>query len=221
MGQAARSDGCTLVGRAAQSLDGFIATRTGASHWIGGADDILHTHRLRALCDAVVVGAGTVRADDPLLTTRACEGPSPVRVVIDPERRLGTGYRVFAGDAPTLLLAATDGAAMHGAAEVEVLARDADGLLPPAAIRTALARRGLRRVLLEGGGRTVSRFLLCGALDRLHVTVAPVLLGAGVPAFVLPSAAEPAAGLRFAWNAYRLGGDLLLDIPLPQLGRPA
>jgi riboflavin-specific deaminase-like protein len=223
LGPPARSDGCTLIGRAAQSLDGYIATRTGASRWIGGAEDILHTHRLRALCDAVMVGAGTVRADDPLLTTRACDGPSPVRVVLDPDRRLDAGHRLFAGGAPTVLLAAADGDRTHGAAEVEVLARDADGLISPGAIRAALARRGLRRVLLEGGGRTVSRFLLAGALDRLHVTIAPLLLGDGIPAFVLPPASDPSAGLRFAWTAYRLGADLLLDIPLRQSdpARPA
>ena len=82
------ADGCYVLGRIAQSLDGRIATASGASHWISGQEDIVHTHRLRALFDAVVVGAGTVRADDPQLTTREVEGPSPVRVVLDTDRRL-------------------------------------------------------------------------------------------------------------------------------------
>src|SRR5450759_6040292 len=76
-------DGCFVLGRIVQTLDGRIATADGTSFWIGGQQDILHTHRLRALSDAVVVGAGTVRADDPLLTTRHCAGPSPVRVIVD------------------------------------------------------------------------------------------------------------------------------------------
>ena len=76
--------------------------------WISGAADLLHTHRLRALFDAVLVGAGTVRADDPLLTTRRCRGPSPVRVIIDTERRLGPHYQVFRGGPATLLLCAED-----------------------------------------------------------------------------------------------------------------
>ena len=88
-------DGCYVLGRLAQSLDGRIATVSGASHWISGQQDIVHTHRLRALFDAVVIGAGTVRADDPQLTTREVEGPSPVRVVLDTNRRLDARYRVF------------------------------------------------------------------------------------------------------------------------------
>src|SRR5215210_2682039 len=82
---ASAADGCVVVGRLAQTLDGRIATLSGSSQWIGGRGDILHTHRLRALCHAVVVGAGTVRQDDPSLTTRECQGPSPVRVVLDME----------------------------------------------------------------------------------------------------------------------------------------
>src|SRR3954465_9576147 len=88
--------GCSFVlGRVAQSLDGYIATRGGESVWISGPDDLRHTHQLRALCDAVVVGATTIRADNPRLTTRLVEGPSPVRVVLDPDCRLDDCYRVF------------------------------------------------------------------------------------------------------------------------------
>src|ERR1700684_864261 len=101
---------CFVLGRVGESLDGYIATREGESVWISGPDDLRHTHRLRALCDAVVVGARTIRADNPLLTTRLVEGPSPVRVVLDRECRLDETYRVF-GDGPrTLLLCAPDAA---------------------------------------------------------------------------------------------------------------
>src|SRR5579872_7017708 len=159
------ADGCFVLGRIAQSLDGRIATESGASFWIGGPGDILHTHRLRALSDAVVVGAGTVQADDPLLTTRHCPGASPVRVVIDTARRLGAQHRVFQEGPPTLLLCAADapGPARLGAAEVVPLARHGT-TLDPAAILAALAARGLKRIFVEGGGVTVSRFLAAGAL---------------------------------------------------------
>jgi len=73
------NDTSFVLGRLAQSLDGFIASRSGASRWISGGADLLHTHRLRALSDAVVVGASTIRADDPQLTTRRVAGASPVR----------------------------------------------------------------------------------------------------------------------------------------------
>jgi diaminohydroxyphosphoribosylaminopyrimidine deaminase / 5-amino-6-(5-phosphoribosylamino)uracil reductase len=207
--------GCFVLGRIAQSLDGRIAMASGASHWISGQEDIVHTHRLRALFDAVVVGAGTIRADDPLLTTRECEGPSPVRVVLDTDRRLDARYRVFREPPDTLLLCALDagGEDCIGLAPVVRLSRAREGL-DIAAVLAALAARGLRRVLVEGGGITVSRFLAAGALDRLHVTIAPLLIGSGIPAFTLPEAATLKESLRFAWSVHRVGADLLVDIPL-------
>ncbi|MFT8245678.1 RibD family protein [Roseomonas sp. BN140053] len=208
-------DGCLVLGRLAQTLDGRIATAGGHSQWIGGQGDIRHTHRLRALFDAVLVGAGTVAADDPRLTTREARGPDPVRVVLDPERRLPAHHRVFCGGPPTLLCCAADapGAEQHGTAEVLRLPRDAGGVSLPALLR-ALAARGLRRVFVEGGGVTVSRFLAAGLLDRLHLTVAPVILGSGRPAFVLPEAMCIADGMRFGWTVHPLGDDVLFDIPL-------
>jgi riboflavin-specific deaminase-like protein len=218
-------DGCFVIGRLAQSLDGRIATRSGASFWISGPSDVMHTHRLRALFDAVVVGAATVRHDDPRLTTRLCAGPSPVRVVLDAERSLSARHRVFAGNGPPTLLCVaedTDGDASLGAAEPLRLPRapQGGGLSVPALL-AALAARGLRRVFVEGGGVTVSRFLAAGALDRLHVTVAPLLLGAGIPGFTLPCPGRPADGLKLSWQLHRLGADLLFDIPLHRERPPA
>jgi riboflavin-specific deaminase-like protein len=209
-----------VLGRIAQTLDGRIATANGASFWISGKQDILHSHRLRALFDAVVVGAGTVHADDPLLTTRHCAGPSPVRVVIDPERRLGPQYRVFRAAPPTLLLCADDveGPAGIGTAEVVRIPRTSEGL-DCHAIIAALAARGLRRIFIEGGGVTVSRFLAAGALDRLHVTVAPLLLGAGISSFTLPNVQRPEDGMRLDWATHRLGEDILFDIALQRARR--
>jgi diaminohydroxyphosphoribosylaminopyrimidine deaminase / 5-amino-6-(5-phosphoribosylamino)uracil reductase len=214
-----------VLGRIAQSLDGRIATTSGASRWISGPDDIVHTHRLRALFDAVVVGCGTVRADDPLLTTRAVEGPSPVRVVLDPRRRLDARYQLFQDGPETLVLCAEDapGPDRLGHANVVRLPCSGDTFCPdailtlcPSAILATLAAHGLHRVFVEGGGVTVSRFLAAGVLDRLHVTIAPLLLGDGVPAFWLPPAASLAEALRFDWTVHRMGADLLLDIPLPR-----
>ncbi len=203
-----------VVGRLAQSLDGRIAAANGASQWIGGAEDILHTHRLRALCHAVVVGAGTIAADDPLLTTRKTEGPDPLRVVIDPARRLGEGYRVFSAGPPTLLATAADGPARHGKAEVLLLPPHPVAGCDLAALLAALVARGLTRVFVEGGGVTVSRFLMAGLLDRLHVTVAPLILGSGRPAFVLPEVTRIDDGLRRPWAVHPLGEDILVDMAL-------
>jgi diaminohydroxyphosphoribosylaminopyrimidine deaminase / 5-amino-6-(5-phosphoribosylamino)uracil reductase len=208
-------DGCFVLGRIAQSLDGRIATASGESRWISGEADLEHTHRLRALSDAVLVGASTVRADDPQLTTRAVEGPSPVRVILDPARRLDERYRVFGEGPPTLLACAAGilGPERLGQAEVLPIAMGGGGIDLRALLAT-LAGRGLRRIFVEGGGTTVSRFLVAGFVDRLHVTIAPLLIGGGIPAFTFPRKDMLADGMRFDWSVHRLGDDLLVDIPL-------
>lgn len=197
----------------AQTLDGRIALRSGQSKFISGQDDLIHTHRLRALSDALIVGRRTIEEDDPQLTTRLCDGPSPVRVVIDPLRRLGERHHVFEDGRPTLLLcddAAARLSPRHGCAEVVGIA-PVDGALPVPAILAALRSRGLGRVFLEGGGVTVSRFLQARALHRLQLTVAPRLFGSGIPSISLPEIAELRCSLSLAWRTFRLGQDVLFD----------
>jgi riboflavin-specific deaminase-like protein len=176
---------------------------------------------MRALCDAVVIGAGTVRADDPQLTTREVQGPSPVRVVLDTDRRLDARYRVFRDGPETLLLCAHDapGEDHLGHAPVLRLPRSGKGLAI-VAVLASLAERGLRRLVVEGGGITLSRFLAAGALDRLHVTIAPLLIGSGIPAFTLPEAATLTEVMRFEWSVHHIGADLLVDIPLSRARPP-
>jgi riboflavin biosynthesis pyrimidine reductase len=132
---------------------------------------------------------------------------------------------VFGGDGPpTLVFVAEDtvGPQRLGAAEVARLPRAADGTgISPSALLASLAARGLRRVFVEGGGVTVSRFLAAGTLDRLHVTVAPLLLGAGIPGFTLPGPDQPADGMKLSWTLHHLGDDLLFDIPLHRARPPA
>lgn len=203
-----------VVAHLGQSLDGFIATRSGESRFVTGQANLLHLHRLRALCDAVVVGAGTVAADDPRLTTRLVAGPNPLRVVVDPRRRLSTGYRVFRDDAsPSLVACAAALAApgeRHGQAEVlGVPARD--GALDLRALLAALERRGCSAVFVEGGGVTVSAFVAAGLVDRLHLAVAPLLLGDGRPGLrASANGSLPGLGLG-APRVFRTGDDVLLE----------
>jgi diaminohydroxyphosphoribosylaminopyrimidine deaminase / 5-amino-6-(5-phosphoribosylamino)uracil reductase len=206
-----------VVAHLGQSLDGRIAAANGASRWVTGEQDIIHNHRMRALFDAVVVGAGTVAHDDPQLTVRAVQGPDPVRVVLDPGRRLGADYRVFNdGDAPTLLLCAAKLAKpgeRQGQAEVLGVA-SLDHSLCPHAVLDCLAGRGLARVFVEGGGVTVSHFLAAGCLHRLQITIAPLILGSGRPSITLPEIEQLSAGLRPAVRRYELGADVLFDCRL-------
>ncbi|WP_290659093.1 RibD family protein [Aquabacterium sp.] len=211
---AKRRQGSFVVGHLAQSLDGRIATTCGVSRWISGQEDLLHTHRMRAIADAVIVGANTVLHDDPQLTVRLCSGNNPVRVVLDPEHRLDRRQRVFLDDsAPTLLLVAADRAGAErqwGQAEVIPVPRGQQGL-DPFEIRRILALRGLSWLFVEGGGITVSRFLAAGALDRLQITVAPVILGSGRPSLVLPEIHDLTHSLRPRTRRFQLGEDTMIE----------
>ncbi len=210
----ARRAGPFVVGHLAQSLDGRIATLCGVSRWLSGAEDLLHTHRMRALCEAVVVGVTTVLLDDPQLTVRRCAGPNPVRVVIDPDRRLDGSQRLFHDEsAPTLLLCGADRAVKGerlGLAEVVPVVREDCGLSPREICRV-LALRGLGSLLIEGGGITVSRFLAAGALNRLQITIAPVILGSGRPAIVLPTITDLNNSLRPRTRRVMMGADVMIE----------
>lgn len=208
------------IGQAGQSLDGRIATESGQSHYVTGTADILRLHRLRALVDAVVVGAGTVAADNPRLTVRGPTGSNPVRVILDPTSRLNRRAHVFSdGAARTISIgrrtpAHTTPSTPTGTETIALPVSEPGGAFDPHMILDALHRLGLRRVLVEGGGKTVSAFLQAGALTRLHVTVAPLLIGSGRPAFSLLPVASLSDALRPTCRHFRLGEDVLFDMDL-------
>ena len=214
------SRGDTLViGQLGQSLDGRIATDNGISHYINGEAARIHLHRLRAIVDAVVIGVGTLNADDPQLTVRHVEGRNPVRVLLDPEGRANPESRVFhEGLAHVEHVSAgragAGGARTPAGAEVLVLPRHAQYGFDPATLLEALAARGLGRVLVEGGGLTVSRFLQAGALHRLHLMVAPMLIGSGRLGVCLPPITSLDAALRPACRVFACGADRLFDLAL-------
>lgn len=199
-----------VLGHLGQSLDGRIATASGHSAGVTGPSNIRHLHRLRALADAVLVGSGTVRHDDPRLTTRLVPGPSPVRVVLDGRRRLDDRYGLFRGGPPTLVLcteAAFDQERL-GEAEVVPVPCEGEGCGPEAVI-AALAARGLDHIFIEGGGETVSRFLHADALDILQICISPVVIGEGRPGLVGPAIARMEEALRLDGVAIPMGADML------------
>jgi len=206
-----------VIGQLGQSLDGRIATETGESHFVTGAKDIERLHRLRALVDVVIVGATTVAQDDPRLTVRLVEGASPVRVVLDPSEQLDAGRRVFS-EPSTRTFVVRRGARIVTSEEalgdgLEVRWSEPDGF-DLVALLGQLRGRGLRRVLVEGGGVTVSRFLQAGLLDRLHLTVAPIVIGSGRPSITLAPIASLDRALRPASRRFMLGEDVLFDLDL-------
>jgi diaminohydroxyphosphoribosylaminopyrimidine deaminase/5-amino-6-(5-phosphoribosylamino)uracil reductase len=208
-------DDLVIVGQLGQSLDGRVATESGHSKYINGPAGLVHLHRLRALVDTVVVGVGTAIADDPQLTVRRVAGPQPARVVIDPKGRLGADARMFADNGVRRLLITEQGTRCRPPSGVEVVTLPtADGQFAPAAILAALAGCGMRRILIEGGADTVSRFMAAGCLDRLHVMVAPIILGAGGPGLILPALDRADQAPRMPVRVHKFEDDVLFDCDL-------
>lgn len=176
--------------KCAATLDGRVAAADGTSRWITGPAARADAHRLRAECDAILVGTGTALADDPRLTVRVPGAPpahrQPLRVVLG-RRPLPPGARLLDGSAETLLIADRD----------------------PAGALKLLYDRGVRHVLVEGGPTVAGAFVAAGLVDRVVGYLAPALLGAGPPALGdagLPTLAA-ARRLRFD-DVVRVGPDL-------------
>ena len=206
-----------VILKMAQTLDGKIASRTGASRWITGPRARGMVHRLRAASDAVLVGAETVRRDNPLLTAHGA-GPDPVRVVLSSSLKLSAASKVFGPEAPAWVLAP------QGAAPLKIRALEKAGVqvirvpgggkdvdLHQALL--ALGRRGITQLLVEGGGNVAACFLSAGLVDEVYLFVAPFFLGGknALTSIEGTGWATPAQGLRLK-NAKitRLGEDWLM-----------
>ena len=164
-----------VTAKFAMSLDGKIATRRGESRWISGEESRAQSHRLRQMNDAILVGVGTVIADDPLLTSRANGGESrqPLRIVLDSHLRIPAGARVVG---PNTLIASTESGRL-GAAEVLRLPATPAGRVELPALLAELGRRGILSVLVEGGAEVLGAFFSEGLVDKVYAYIAPVLIG--------------------------------------------
>ena len=207
-------DELVVIAQIGQSLDGRIATHSGHSHYINGIAGRAHLHRLRALVDAVVVGVGTVVADDPQLTVRLVPGPNPARVVLDPRGRLPVQARVLSEDGSRRVVVTTTPRPTLPAGIEMMLLQAPDGRIAPATILRGLAQRGFRRILIEGGAATVSGFLAAGCLDRLHVLVAPMIIGAGRSGLALPPIDRIDGALRPPTRVHLIDNEVLFDCDL-------
>jgi GTP cyclohydrolase II len=209
-----------VIAQLGQSLDGFIATRTGDSQFVTGTEDRVRLHRMRALVDAVVIGANTVISDDCRLTVRDCPGDNPVRVLIDPRGRIPRDAKVLREEhAPTLWVVGPDAEVLDGMpSHVDVVRLPRAGHADPGEVLALLAERGLTRVLVEGGGRLVSSFIAAGVVHRLYLTTAAVLIGDGVPGLRFDGTDTLRDALRGPARHFRLGSDLCTEVVLDQAG---
>ena len=206
--------------KAAISLDGKVAASSGEARWISSEPSRRRVHRMRAAADAVMVGAATVRRDDPELTVRLCAGRSPTRVVVSRSGDLPLDARLVrsARDMRTLLLASAV-SSPHRAALMAAGVEVVD--LPGGRLRgglEALARRGMLDVLFEGGPTLAASLLGDGLLDRLTLFVSPLLVGRGAPDLL---AAPAVSAIAEAWHARdvvwrHVGDDMMMTARLEE-----
>ena len=210
------SEGRPLVAlKIAQSADGYVADGQGNSRWITSERARAHGHLLRARYDAIVVGLGTVRTDDPMLTCRlpGLERRSPLRVVFDTHLQLSPQSQLVrsAKDHPTIVFTTREAPLDALGVEVEAVAADEHGRPDVLAVLRTLGQRGITRLLVEGGPTLQGSFLARGLVDVIHLYRAPLLLGAGGKPAISPLAAwtlNAAPRLRLI-ERLTLGPDLL------------
>jgi len=201
-----------LALKTASSLDGRIATASGSSQWITGPAARRAVHGLRSRYDAVLVGSGTLRADDPQLTARFRGARQPVRVALDARMECPADARILSDEAPTWLVAGPGAPDPPGGAEALVVPVTEDGgRLDLKAMLEALWARDIVSVLCEGGGILAGALLAAGLVDRLYAFVAPVFLGAdGAPMVAMNGPDQPGDGLRLHGVRRQFYGDDVL-----------
>jgi diaminohydroxyphosphoribosylaminopyrimidine deaminase / 5-amino-6-(5-phosphoribosylamino)uracil reductase len=205
----------------AQSLDGRIATAQGNSRWISSERSRRFAHRLRSQHDAVLVGRGTVMADDPLLTVRLVKRRSPLRICLDSKLRIPLNSRVLRDDERTLIITTDEHGKEKVAAiqkqgkEVLVAQKGAEGRVALRPLMKVLADRGIASILVEGGSEIITSLLKAGLVNRMVVITAPLILGKGIEAIGdlgiidLERAIRPAS-----YEIKRIGADVVFDLRL-------
>ena len=196
--------------KVASTLDGRTAAADGTSRWITGPEARAKVHRMRARHDAVLVGGGTLRADDPHLAVRDVAGAAqPLRVVLDSTAAITTGTRVLDDAAPSLVVVAEGADTSHlGGVDVLPVPRTEAGL-DLAAVLAVLHERGVRSVLLEGGARLAGSFVAADLLDEVVAHIAPALLGSGPSALADAGVTTIAEAVRLTvTDVTRLGEDV-------------
>ncbi|HLJ66785.1 MAG TPA: RibD family protein [Chloroflexota bacterium] len=215
--------GLHITLKLAQSLDGRIATSTGESRWISGPESRTAAHRLRAEHDAVLIGVGTVLADNPRLDVRLVPGPDPLRVIVDSRLRTPPTAAVFRAGSAEVLIAADSGAAQErrealsaAGATVIVLPRGRSGI-DLGALFAVLEERGVGSILVEGGARLATSVLRERLADSLALFIAMKVIGRGRDAIGDLGIREVSRAVQVdGATVERLGEDIFVRGRLPR-----
>jgi riboflavin-specific deaminase-like protein len=190
----------------AQTLDGRIATQSGNSKWIGNQENLVHSHRLRALCDAILVGGNTIKIDKPALNVRNVKGTNPIRVVVG--NSLYDFSSLMKSDGKIFQITSNANNPVEGIEKI-IVPETANHILPSAILKE-LYRRGIYSVFIEGGSTTASSFITDKSLDILQLFIAPKIFGSGICSFTLPSIRNVEESLSFIRSSYKNMGDGIL-----------
>ena len=196
------------IGQIGQSLDGKIALLNGNSHYINDKNSISYLHSLRSICDAVVVGVNTIRKDDPLLTTRAIKGPNPQRIIIDPSLKLTNKYKVFKDGMPNIIFTHSKLNKKFNNTQIYKLPeRNFTNL-----IYQNINRLGYKLVLVEGGSKTISKFLENKLLDIMQFIIAPTIIGSGINSINIEPITNLKNVIRTKNNIYKFGKEIIVSL---------
>jgi riboflavin-specific deaminase-like protein len=179
------------IGHLAMSLDGKIATKNGHSQWIGNKINQIHSHRMRALADAILVGGNTFEKDKPQLNVRHVTGNNPIKIV------MGDGdYKIESIDDYEDIIRVSSNKKAISNIETITIDRDSDGF-KCSGLLTKLFKKNIQTVYIEGGGITLSGFIKCKSLTVLQLHYAPILMGSGIPCITLPDISEVGQAITF------------------------
>ena len=196
------------IGQIGQSLDGKIALLNGNSHYINDKNSISYLHSLRSICDAVVVGVNTIRKDDPLLTTRAIKGPNPQRIIIDPSLKLTNKYQVFKDGMPNIIFTHSKLNKKFNNTQIYKLPeRNFTNL-----IYQNINRLGYKLVLVEGGSKTISKFLENRLLNIMQFIIAPTIIGSGINSINIEPITNLKNVIRTKNNIYKFGKEIIVSL---------
>jgi len=196
------------IGQIGQSLDGKIALLNGNSHYINDKNSISYLHSLRSICDAVVVGVNTIRKDDPLLTTRAIKGPNPQRIIIDPSLKLTNKYKVFKDGMPNIIFTHSKLNKKFNNTQIYQLPeRNFTNL-----IYQNINRLGYKLVLVEGGSKTISKFLENGLLNIMQFIIAPTIIGSGINSINIEPITNLKNVIRTKNNIFKFGKEIIVSL---------
>ena len=196
------------IGQIGQSLDGKIALLNGNSHYINDKNSISYLHSLRSICDAVVVGVNTIRKDDPLLTTRAIKGSNPQRIIIDPFLKLTNKYQVFKDGMPNIIFTHSKINKKFNNTQIYKLPeRNFTNL-----IYQNINRLGYKLVLVEGGSKTISKFLENKLLNIMQFIIAPTIIGSGINSINIEPITSLKNVIRTKNNIYKFGKEIIVSL---------